>query len=398
MKKIISFLKANWLIIAITIIGLILRFWRLKFPQEVVFDETYYSKFAHDYLTGQPFFDVHPPFGKILIALGELMFGYNSFGWRIIGAILGTLMLPLSYLVALRIFKNKTVAILTAALILFDGLFLVEARTGLLINSLTFFILLSYYFVLTFIENKKLIYFILGTISIGLAMSIQWLAAPFWLLLGIFLYWKKGLNWWRTLLFIFVPALVYALTIFFDRHQSDYHSYFQYIVWWHQQALGYHVKLKDTHPYASRWWTWLLMWRPVWFYSKTIDGRFFGIDGIGNPLIWWPALAIFLSSIYDLFRNRKMKFVIPIASFALYYLLWAGISRTQFQYYIMLVLPFYFMILAYYWEKLFRAHKTAGYLYLIIIAITFFAFYPILTAYPVSDHYWRSLMWFDSWI
>ncbi|MGI8936375.1 MAG: phospholipid carrier-dependent glycosyltransferase, partial [Phormidesmis sp.] len=56
----------------IAVVGLSfgLRFWQLSRFDALVFDEIYFVKFAHAYLTGVPQFDAHPPLGKYLIAAG----------------------------------------------------------------------------------------------------------------------------------------------------------------------------------------------------------------------------------------------------------------------------------------------------------------------------------------
>jgi dolichyl-phosphate-mannose--protein O-mannosyl transferase len=82
-----------------TSFGVFVRIMHLSFPKEKVFDEVYFPVFAHDYLTRISFFDVHPPFGKFLIAIGIKLFGFNEFGWRIIPALCGILVvLGLGYI------------------------------------------------------------------------------------------------------------------------------------------------------------------------------------------------------------------------------------------------------------------------------------------------------------
>jgi len=44
------------------------RFWHLENPANVFFDETYFGLFAEKYLTGQYYFDIHPPLGKLILA------------------------------------------------------------------------------------------------------------------------------------------------------------------------------------------------------------------------------------------------------------------------------------------------------------------------------------------
>ncbi|KAJ4126843.1 Dolichyl-phosphate-mannose--protein mannosyltransferase 4 [Fusarium oxysporum] len=45
----------------ITILSFVTRFWGISHPNEVVFDEVHFGKFASYYLERTYFFDVHPP-------------------------------------------------------------------------------------------------------------------------------------------------------------------------------------------------------------------------------------------------------------------------------------------------------------------------------------------------
>jgi dolichyl-phosphate-mannose-protein mannosyltransferase len=395
----IKFLKSNWIIITLTIIGLFFRLWRLKYPQELVFDETYYANFAHQYLLRTSFLDAHPPLGKVIIEIGIKIFGFNSFGWRIMPAIIGTLIIPLIYLVAQKIFKNKMVAILSAILIVFDGLFLVESRNALIMGFMPVFILGGYYFGLSYIENKKTLYIFLTGLMFGLSFSIQWLSLPFWGALFIFMMIKKAkISWQLILLYFILPIIMYFLVFYFDHHNASYQNIWQYFIKWNQDTFNFHSGVKETHPYASRWQTWMYLYRPVWFYYKNIDDKILGTIALGNPLIWWPAILTFIYSIYYCIKNRIISLTIPLVSFLFYYLSWIAITRLQFQYYIFLALPFYFMILAYFWQKIWQKWPWLGWLYLILIIATFIFFYPILTAYPITQEHFNLLIWSKRWI
>lgn len=143
--------------IAVTLLALFLRLWRLGEPHKLLFDETYYAKdawslvhfgYARDYvdnandliLGGQttglwkstPELIVHPEVGKWMIALGEMAFGMNPYGWRISAAVTGSLMVLVMCRLARRLTGSTMLGCLAGLLLCFDGLQLVLSRLALL--------------------------------------------------------------------------------------------------------------------------------------------------------------------------------------------------------------------------------------------------------------------------
>lgn len=163
-------------ILAMTVIGGILRFWRLGYPDRLVFDETYYVKqgwslieYGHereikdgleepdalwtngtpDVFGGEPDLVVHPPVGKWMIGLGELVTGpESSFGWRLSSATIGTLSILVLGLCAWLIWRNALLAISAATLLTVDGHHFVQSRIGLLDIFLMWWVLLAFLFLL----------------------------------------------------------------------------------------------------------------------------------------------------------------------------------------------------------------------------------------------------------
>ncbi|MDH6627875.1 dolichyl-phosphate-mannose-protein mannosyltransferase [Streptomyces sp. LBL] len=153
----------------VTLFAGIMRFYHLGSPKAVIFDETYYAKDAwalvhrgfevnwdkkvNDLIlssngnvpvpTGAAYV-VHPPVGKYVIGLGELMFGFNPFGWRFMTALLGTLSILLLCRIGRRIFRSTFLGCLAGALMAVDGLAFVMARTSLLDGVLMFFVLAAF--------------------------------------------------------------------------------------------------------------------------------------------------------------------------------------------------------------------------------------------------------------
>ncbi|WP_329135153.1 dolichyl-phosphate-mannose--protein mannosyltransferase [Streptomyces sp. NBC_00670] len=153
----------------VTLFAGVIRFWNLGSPRAVIFDETYYAKDAwalvhngyeanwaknandlilqhdgHVAIPTDPAYVVHPPVGKYVIGLGELLFGFNPFGWRFMTALLGTLAVLLLCRIGRRLFRSTFLGCLAGALMAVDGLAFVMARTSLLDGVLMFFVLAAF--------------------------------------------------------------------------------------------------------------------------------------------------------------------------------------------------------------------------------------------------------------
>jgi dolichyl-phosphate-mannose-protein mannosyltransferase len=65
-------------LVVCTALAFVTRFWKINHPNEVVFDEVHFGKFASYYLQRTYFFDVHPPFAKLLFAFVGWLIGYDG--------------------------------------------------------------------------------------------------------------------------------------------------------------------------------------------------------------------------------------------------------------------------------------------------------------------------------
>ena len=66
------------LIALITLLAFITRFYAIHNPNLVVFDEVHFGKYASYYIQRTFFFDVHPPLGKLLLALVGYIFHFSG--------------------------------------------------------------------------------------------------------------------------------------------------------------------------------------------------------------------------------------------------------------------------------------------------------------------------------
>jgi predicted membrane-bound dolichyl-phosphate-mannose-protein mannosyltransferase len=182
--------------------------------------------------------------------------------------------------------------------------------------------------------------------------------------------------------------------------------------------FGYHAGIEATHPYSSPWWSWLLMLKPLWMYSNTLPGGMVStIVLMGNPALWWggiPALiligALFVrNTIKKVEHERNVVFLFILVPFLLQWLSYALISRILFIYHFVANVPFMIFAVTYWlqlpFEKDWSSQKRTGRIakglviaFLILVAVLFVLFYPVLSGYPVTYDYKESLRWLSGWI
>ncbi|KAI9879475.1 MAG: hypothetical protein M1830_008434 [Pleopsidium flavum] len=158
-------------LLVITVLAFITRFWGIGHPDQVVFDEVHFGKFASYYLQRTYFFDVHPPFGKLLFALMGWLVGYDGHflfdnigdsyienkvpyvAFRAMPALLGALTVPTVFLIMWESGYSLPAAVVAAGLVLFDNAHIGQTRLILLDATLVFAMSLS---VLCYIRFYKL--------------------------------------------------------------------------------------------------------------------------------------------------------------------------------------------------------------------------------------------------
>lgn len=157
----------------LTAVAFVTRFFVISHPAEVVFDEVHFGKFASYYLERTYFFDLHPPFAKLLIALVGYLVGYNgafkfdSIGdsyvankvpyvaYRSLSASLGALTVPVIFLTLKDSGYSLNACIIGAAVVLFDNAHIAETRLILLDSTLIFSCAASFYSYVQFSRLRK---------------------------------------------------------------------------------------------------------------------------------------------------------------------------------------------------------------------------------------------------
>ncbi|MGH3794645.1 MAG: dolichyl-phosphate-mannose--protein mannosyltransferase [Pseudonocardiaceae bacterium] len=140
--------------LSVTLVAGLVRLWNLGFPTDrgtPVFDEKYYAPQAWQMIRNGGLEDnagyelvVHPPLGKQLIALGEMLLGYDSWGWRLSAALAGTLCVLLIVRIVRRMTRSTLLGGIAGVLLIADGVSQVQSRVGMLDIFLAMLVLAAF--------------------------------------------------------------------------------------------------------------------------------------------------------------------------------------------------------------------------------------------------------------
>lgn len=150
-------------LLALVVLGGAVFLYKLGYPADIVFDESYHIPAAQKYLHGVLFSENHPPLGKLFIALGEKIWHRNRstdqfvlmdtvqgdyqkmdfFGYRFFPALFGLFSVIILYLILDLVIPNRLVRFAVSLTALFDNAMVTQARTAVLDSSLVFFVLLT---------------------------------------------------------------------------------------------------------------------------------------------------------------------------------------------------------------------------------------------------------------
>ena len=403
--------KAKYILIGILTFASITRIYNLHSPKNEYFDEVYHAFTAKVMMhvdankawewwntppEGFAYEWTHPPLAKLGMVLGMKIFGENSFGWRIPGALLGVGSVFLIYLLAKILFKDEVVGLLSAAVFSLDGLPLVMSRIGMNDSYLLFFVLLSVYLFMkgkaSGPEGHTARWDFWSAVSFGLAISSKWSAI--WAIPILFILWIKRKNKFRFSTFAFflvIPFIIYLssyIPMFLTGHNFG--------TWWgmQEQMWWYHTGLRATHAYSSSWWAWPFLIRPIYLYtSGEVGGRVARIYAMGNPFVFWFGITSVVMGFIYAFVEKNKKIGFTIFSYLIFFVPWAASPRIMFLYHYLPSVPFLAIATGY---VLRRNPKLI--LPLFTITFSLFAyFYPHWIGLQVPLWLEKSYYWLTSW-
>eukprot|EP00002_Diphylleia_rotans_P020394 TRINITY_DN3960_c0_g1_i4.p1 TRINITY_DN3960_c0_g1~~TRINITY_DN3960_c0_g1_i4.p1 ORF type:complete len:526 (+),score=83.53 TRINITY_DN3960_c0_g1_i4:56-1633(+) len=182
------------------------RFYRLDYPNEVIFDEVHFGGFTNGYMKGQHFFDIHPPLTKILFYYVAYYTGYDGhydfekianayddmtyYYLRCLPAFTGSFIPVLAYMTLREFWVNAFAATVCAIFLIFDMCLLIESRI-IVTDAVLMFFVASAFFCHSHVRNTRPMtaewyrWLLACGVMIGCCISTKWTALGTMAVIGL---------------------------------------------------------------------------------------------------------------------------------------------------------------------------------------------------------------------
>ncbi|MFN7088753.1 MAG: hypothetical protein ACK4NX_02990, partial [Candidatus Paceibacteria bacterium] len=157
-------------------------------------------------------------------------------------------------------------------------------------------------------------------------------------------------------------------------------------------------------PYSSKFYTWPIMVRPVYYWVKSFeDGKTARIYLLGNPILWWSmSIALFIAIFAWRPKESEQKLIL-YTGYIFNLLPFIVVPRVLFLYHYLAALIFSVSIGALWIEDWYSKKPTKlkflflVSLILIIIGSSIF-FLPLSYGLALTDPQYKLRVWLKSWI
>lgn len=347
-----------------------MRFYRLALPSSVVFDELHFGKFVDNVLKREMSFDIHPPLGKLTLALFGWLAGYRPvagfnydpigkdymevlyYPMREVAAVFGAATVPLLYATARRLGMSWVGALVASGLYCFDNLNVIESRLILMDSQIMFYLVLSLYCALELWKTpprtwKRLQWLSLTGIVCGCSMSVKWTALATPALIAIVSFFGAhflneplaftecawaGLCGLSVYVFFFWVHFELVLNdgpgaaFYPDEVQRTLVGHRLYdpealrpsflnLFWYLNKTMLYaNASIAVRHQWESYWYQWVVNWRGLLYSSKQDwpGERWVTVYLMCNPIVCWVCgvcVTVVLSLIPVICRYPENKFL-----------------------------------------------------------------------------------------
>jgi len=399
-----------WLVtLAVTLIAAVVRLQDLGRPTDrgtPVFDEKHYVPQAWQMVRNggvedNPAYEliVHPPLGKQLIALGQLVFGYTPWGWRISAALAGVGCVLLIVRIVRRMTRSTLLGAIAGLLLIADGASHVQSRLGMLDIFLAVLVLAAFGCLVVDrdqVRERLAVAVDEGRVAdtesgprlgvrwwrfgagvlLGLACGAKWSGVYFLAAFALLsLAWDVSARraagvhrpWVGTLrrdlgpatwALAAVPIGAYLATWWAwfgsetgtDRHAAA--GALRSLGYYSSRVLEFHATLAtpaEPHPWESKPWSWPMGLRPMLYHYESGQnapgcGRPDCVSAvmlIGTPALWWAALPVLAWAAWRAATSFDWRFAAVLVTYAAGYLPWfTNLDRQMYFFYMTPLAPF----------------------------------------------------------
>ncbi|MDX1932756.1 MAG: phospholipid carrier-dependent glycosyltransferase [Capsulimonadales bacterium] len=368
--------------------------------------------------------------------------------WRFPAVCFGTLALLGTFALTRTLFNSRSVATAATTLLALDGVFFVHSRIGMTNIFTVCFIVYGTLGTWLCLKRADRRWLLLSGVALGLALCTRWSSLWAWGLNGLLLIWhlvrveiprwqqeKRSIplelaRWAVTVgaAMLLLPLALYLVSyipfvlqgtgdwqtkllssgekgtpdwsrVFERNHYAHGHGWYK-VLNQQKDMWNYHAEIKDTHPYSAPWWSWPLMLRPTWYHFHGANNSSTGIWAIGNAVLWWTSVPVLAATALLAVRERIHALgVVSLLGFGMW-LCWGIKARPLvFTHYYFEAIPFACIALAYLGWRLWQSGDESARRFVSTIAklagFWFIFYYPLLSAQPIPDWYFRLHLWLD---
>ena len=435
-----------------------------SYKNSMYFDEIYHARTGYEHAHSLSTYETtHPPLGKVFMSWCIRAMGMTPFAWRFAGALCGVLMIPAIYLLAMTLLCSTGWASLCALLLAADCMHFTQTRIATIDSFPVLFMMLMFLFMarwmkMSFYHQRLRDTFVplaFSGVFMGLAIASKWIGCYGAVGLAL-LFFLRFFDLWRQgvyakahrdedaaferaaqlhtrccvqtiaaccVFFVLVPVAIYAASyIPYLRYYGDVGLNLRTMERiWDAQVLmfDYHKNLVAEHYFASPWYEWPLIVKPMWYYAADYKGAGMAssILSFGNPAVWWTGLAGILFVLGAWVWRRLMPALgvtlaqedayddaLPVIAvgFLSAYLPWVLVSRLTFIYHYFASVPFIIIATAQALRYLGRRRPRMAAAAAVVLGaasvVLFAAFYPLASGMEVPRAWCDAAAWFDGWM
>lgn len=391
--------KLRWFLIALGGVLFALTFTAIFDVSYYYFDEPIYIDATQSLANGDSIDNwEHPPLGKYFILAGRSLLNDKVAGARVPGLIALLVMLAFIGLIAERVFQGKVAVGLAGSLAILltltDPLVVNLSKVAMLEIYVLAFTTGGLFFTVRILQEGRRFDLIWLGIFCGLAVATKWSAIP------IFAIFYAAVFYYREHYKALVSSAVLAIAIYAF-------SFAPYLwvregtasVWdviaLHRTMLRFHKTFDYIYPHQSAWYSWPILYRPVWMVAEADASNMHGLFLVGNVLTY---LIGPIGLVWYAYRRRGPISLLLIAGYLATFVFWAIAARPTYFYYYGICAPFIYLgALALLWQA-YKRQPWLGYSLVALVMTIFALYYPIVRFSSMSTSYAHRAFFVPTWM